>query len=163
MTPVNHKCHALWTRIILLMCAWIAGFSVAHAQQPITLYDDWFHAATCRILTTESGDSLTYTLAVTFDEGQIKVPQGSALQLLLKGGTRIELFTDREINKRKDVAKRRYRNRTDVYITCHYPITRKQLLLLEQNEITRLKALTDSGWIERRITNRKAFFNLQLP
>lgn len=162
MMPMKHKRFTLLARIFLLMCA-IAGAVQANGQQAVTLYDDWFHAATCRILTTSTGDSLAYTLAVTFDEGQIKVPQGSALQLILKGGMRIELFTDREINKRKDISKRRYRNRTDVYITCHYPITRKQLEMLSQNEITRLRAATDNGWIERRITNRKAFQYINLP
>ena len=163
MTRLKLQRNVILMRIAVLMCICGTAVKTANAQQPITLYDDWFHAATCRILTTEIGDSLAYTLAVTFDEGQIKVPEGSSLVLMIKGGTKLELFTDRDINKRRDVTKRRYRNRTDVYITCYFPITREQIILLMQNEITRLKFSTENGLIERRITNRKAFFNFSLP
>ncbi|MBO4871641.1 MAG: hypothetical protein J5565_06645 [Muribaculaceae bacterium] len=121
------------------------------AQQRTTLYDEWFHAASCALHREVKGDSAVYCLAVTLDEGDISVPKGSRLYLRLRGGITVELTSDRDVTRR-DVTRRRFVGRTDSYITCHFPITEDQLLQLHEHDLMQLRLETEQGWIQRRAT-----------
>ena len=142
----------------MFLCKRVISFSLllasvltALAQQRTTLYDEWFHAASCTLHREVKGDSAVYCLAVTLDEGDISVPKGSRLLLRLRGGITVELTSDRDVTRR-DVARRRFVDRTDSYITCHFPITEEQLMQLHEHDMMQMRLETEHGWIQRRIT-----------
>ena len=155
LCPIAHSQQVVILFILAFAAMWPG---ICQAQARVVLYDDWFHAATCRLLTDTLDGEPRHTLAVTYDEGNVVVPMGSALIFTLRGGKTVELTSDREVDARRDVQRRRYRTHTDVYITCFYPVAEDQLALLAQHEVTRLKIMTATGWIERKATNRKASF-----
>jgi hypothetical protein len=140
----------LATRAIILVVA-LTVLQPAHGQRRVMLYDDWFHSASCYLHREVIGDSITYCLAVTLDEGNISVPAGSKLQIRLRGAVNIELTSSRGTS-RADVSRRRYATHTDRYVTCHYHIGESQLLQLHEHELLRLRIETAQGWIERRAT-----------
>lgn len=123
----------------------------AIGQKRATLYDDWFHSASCTLHREVEGDSIIYCLAVTFDEGNITIAPGCRLQMRLRGGGTVELVSARPAT-RADVWQRRYTTHTDRYVTYHYHINEDQLLMLHEHELLRLRIETTRGWIERRAT-----------
>ena len=127
----------------------LASLTSMLGQRRVSLYDEWFHAATCQLHREVAGDSTVYCLAVTLDEGNISVPAGSKLQIRLRGAVNIELTSAREVNKH-DMHRRRYAGHTDNYITCHYHITESQLVQLSEHEMMQLRIETAQGWIVRR-------------
>ena len=136
---------------IMTMAVAMTAVLPAAAQRRVMLYDDWFHSASCMLHREVDGDSVTYCLAVTLDEGNVSVPAGSRLQLRLRGGATVELTSSRGTT-RADVTRRRYATHTDRYITCHYRIGEDQLLQLHEHEMMRLRIETSQGWLERRAT-----------
>ncbi len=130
---------------LLLLLAFAVG-----AQRRVTLYDEWFHEARCELVSELRGDSTVYWLLLTFDEGDISIPRGSQLVLRLRGGIDITLVSDREVTK-ADITLRRWRDRSDRIITCYYPVTEEQLVLLHEHDLRHLRIESSQGWIERRI------------
>ena len=95
------------------------GSRYVRSQQEV-MYDDFFHAARFAVeATANAGGLVTFTLEVTYDEGLLDVAQGDSLTLILRGGDRIVLKTDREVS-RAVIVKRHYRTYNDYYVTCHY-------------------------------------------
>lgn len=137
-------------RRIIIWCFFAVMLAIAiHGQRRVSLYDEWFHSASCVLHREVSGDSLAYCLAVTLDEGNIFVPAGSKLQIRLRGAVNIELTSTREVTSR-DIHRRRYATHTDSYITCHYHISESQLVQLSEHEMMQLRIETAQGWIVRR-------------
>ena len=118
-------------------------------------YDHYFDAATFAIEAHASADTVAYWLVMTYDEGSISVPRGSQLLIHLRDRSVITLATDREVGKR-DVLLRRWRNRTNQYIRCHYPITLAQLGRILDKDIYKLEISTARGIIVRRTRNFKS-------
>ena len=118
-------------------------------------YDHYFDAATFAIEAQASADTVAYWLVMTYDEGRISVPQGSQLLIHLRDRSVITLATDREVGKR-DVLLRRWRNRTNQYIRCYYPITLAQLGRILDKDIYKLEISTARGIIVRRTRNFKS-------
>lgn len=133
--------------IIAILLATIP--TATYGQRRVSLYDDWFHAATCQLHREVDGDSSVYCLVITLDEGNINVPKGSKLQMRLRGAVNIELTSARDVTKH-DIHYRRYAGHTDRYITCHYHIGEDQLMLLHEHEMMQLRIETSQGWIVRR-------------
>ena len=134
--------------MLILAIVILTSFLSMVGQRRVSLYDEWFHAATCQLHREISGDSAVYCLAVTLDEGNISVPAGSRLQMRLRGAVTIELTSARAVTSR-DTQHRRYATHTDSYITCHYHITEDQLLQLSEHEMMQLRIETAQGWIVR--------------
>ena len=118
-------------------------------------YDHYFDAATFAIEAQASADTVAYWLVMTYDEGRISVPRGSQLLIHLRDRSVITLATDREVGKR-DVLLRRWRNRTNQYIRCYYPITLAQLGRILDKDIYKLEISTARGIIVRRTRNFKS-------
>ena len=137
-------------RVVTVAALLLLLASGAGAQRRVALYDEWFHEAHCELVSELRNDSTVYWLVLTFDEGDITIPRGSQLVLRLRGGIDITLVSDREVTK-ADITLRRWRDRSDRIITCYYPVTEEQLVLLHEHDLRHLRIQTSQGWIERRI------------
>ena len=133
--------------VLLHLCAAVSPDQV--------LYDRYFDAATFALEAQPSGDTVAYWLVMTYDEGLIQVPQGSELLLRLRDRSTITLATDREVG-RGDVLLRRWRDRTNHYVRCHYPVTRDQLGRMLDKDVYRLEITTARGTIVRPVRHFKS-------
>lgn len=139
--------------VIGMVLWWMGAWAVVSPQQ--VAYDHYFDAATFAIEAQASADTVAYWLVMTYDEGRISVPRGSQLLIHLRDRSVITLATDREVGKR-DVLLRRWRNRTNQYIRCYYPITLAQLGRILDKDIYKLEISTARGIIVRRTRNFKS-------
>ena len=115
------------------------------------MYDDFFHSATFAVAAhANAGGLVTFTLEVTFDEGMLNVSQGDSLTLVLRGGDRIILTTDRDLS-RADIIKRHYRTYNDYYITCYYPLSSYDIQRITRNRVTKISAQTDDFTFDRKL------------
>ena len=99
-------------------------------------------------------------LEVTYDEGLIEVLQGDSLTLVLRGGDRIVLKTDRDVT-RADIVKRHYRTRNDYYVTCHYPISTYDIQRITRNRVTKMSAQTQGFTFDRKLDKFQDRFRRQ--
>lgn len=139
--------------ILLLNFAASTAWAVISPEQ--VAYDHYFDAATFAVEAEVSADTMAYWLLMTYDEGRIQVPQGSELTLHLRDRTTIVLTTDREL-RREDIMLRRWRDRTQYYITCRYPITHEQLNRIISKDAYRLEIQTSQGLITRSVRGLNA-------
>lgn len=149
--------HAIWVAVVLVVArTW------AVVSPPQVAYDRYFDAATFAVEAVSSGDTVAYTLLLTYDEGSIRVPQGSTLTIHLRDRSTIVLASDREV-ARRDITMRRWRNHTIRYVTCHYPITASQLARIQDKDAYRLVIETARGPITRQLRgfNRRLVNALQ--
>lgn len=110
------------------------------------LYDDFFHAARFAVAATaNAGGLVSFSLVVTYDEGMLQVSRGDSLTLVLRGGDRIILTTDRDVT-RSDIVKRHYLTYNDYYITCHYQMSTYDVQRISRNRVTKLSASTSGGY-----------------
>ena len=123
-------------------------WAVVSAEQVV--YDHYFDAATFALAAEASGDTVAYRLLITYDEGRIDVPAGSALTLHLRDRSTIRLATVRDLG-RADVMVRRWRDHTSYYVTCHYALTRSQLARMLEKDVYRLEIETAQGVIVRPV------------
>lgn len=144
-SPIRHFC--LWMVLI-----WMGAGAVVSPEQVV--YDRYFDAAMFALEVQSSGDTVAYWLVMTYDEGLIQVPVGSELLLRLRDRTTITLATDREVG-RSDVLLRRWRDRTNYYVRCHYPVTRDQLGRMLDKDVYRLEITTARGPIVRPVRHFK--------
>ena len=120
------------------------------SQQDV-MYDDFFHAASFAVSATiNAGGLVSFSLEVTYDEGLLEVSEGDSLTLVLRGGHRIILKTDRDVT-RADIVKRHYRTYNDYYVTCHYPISTYDVQRISRNRVTKLSAQTDKFTFDRKL------------
>ena len=125
------------------------------------MYDDFFHAARFAVAAVaDAGGLLTFSLEVTFDEGLLYVTQGDSLTLVLRGGDRIVVKTDRDVTK-ADILKRHYRTYNDYYVTCHYPISNYDIQRLTRNRTTKISVQTDRFTFDRKIEKFQDRFRKQ--
>lgn len=125
------------------------------------MYDDFFHAARFAIAATaDASGILSFSLEVTYDEGLLRVSQGDSLTLVLRGGDRIILTTDREVT-RADIVKRHYRTYNDYYVTCHYPISTYDIQRITRNRVTKLSASTQEMDFDRKLDKFQDRFRRQ--
>ena len=130
------------------------------SQQEI-MYDDYFHTARFAVsATAHPGGLLTFTLEVTYDEGLLRVSQGDSLTLVLRGGDRVVLKTDRDVT-RADILKRHYRTYNDYYITCRYPMSNYDIQRITRNKVTKLSAQTGTMTFDRRLDKFQDRFRRQ--
>lgn len=140
-------------RVMAILGVVVTALRVAAVVSPAQVaYDHYFDAATFALLAEHSADTVAYHLVMTYDEGKILVPAGSTLTLHLRDRTAITLATDREVS-RGDVLLRRWRDRTNCYITCYYPILASQLSHLLSHDVYRLEIGTARGIIVRSVRN----------
>lgn len=130
------------------------------SQQEV-LYDDFFHAARFAIAaTTDGSGTVSYTLEVTYDEGLLDVARGDSLTLVLRGGDRIVLKTDRAVTK-GDILKRHYRSYNDYYVTCHYMMSAYDIQRLARNRTNKLSAQTQRFTFDRKLDKFQDRFTRQ--
>lgn len=130
------------------------------SQQEV-LYDDFFHAAKFAVsAVADAGGLVTFSLEVTFDEGMLHVARGDSLTLVLRGGDRIVLKTDRDMT-RADILKRHYRTHNDYYVTCRYPMSNYDIQRITRNRVTKLSAQTDDFTFDRKLNNFQDDFRRQ--
>lgn len=130
------------------------------SQQEV-LYDDFFHAA--RFAVAANADAMglvTFSIEVTYDEGLLQVSRGDSLTLVLRGGDRIVLTTDRDVT-RTDIVKRHYRSYNDYYVTCHYMLSSYDIQRITRNRVTKLSAQTDSFTFDRKLDKFQDRFRRQ--
>ena len=120
------------------------------SQQEV-MYDNFFHAARFAVSARVSASGLVaYSLEVTYDEGLLKSSQGDSLTLVLRGGARIILKTDRDVT-RADIVKRHYRTYNDYYVTCHYPMSTYDVQRISRNRVTKLSAQAGDFIFDRKL------------
>ena len=125
------------------------------------MYDDFFHAARFAVAAVADASGLvSFSLEVTYDEGLLKVSQGDSLTLVLRGGDRIVLYTDREVT-RNDIVKRHYRTYNDYYVTCHYLMSNYDIQRITRNRVTKLSAQTDKFSFDRKLEKFQDRFRRQ--
>ena len=118
---------------------WEDGTRYVCSQQEV-LYDDFIHAARFAVsATVVAGGMMAFSLEVTYDEGLLHVSQGDSLTLVLRGGDRIILKTDRDVT-RADIVKRHFRTHNNYYVTCHYPMSTYDVQRIRRNRVTKLSA-----------------------
>ena len=125
------------------------------------MYDDFFHTARFAVeATANSGGLVTFSLEVTYDEGLLNVARGDSLTLVLRGGDRLVLKTDRDVT-RADIVKRHYRSYNDYYVTCHYPLNTYDIYRITRNRVTKLSAQTDRFTFDRKLDKFQDRFRRQ--
>ena len=125
------------------------------------LYDDFFHSARFAIAaTSDDYGFVTFSLEVTYDEGLLHVSQGDSLTLVLRGGERVILTTDRDVT-RADILKRHYLTYNDYYVTCHYPMSTYDVQRITRNRVTKLSAQTDKFTFDRKLDKFQDRFRRQ--
>ena len=130
------------------------------SQQEV-MYDDFFHAARFAVAAVaDAGGLVTFSLEVTYDEGLLQVTQGDSLTLVLRGGDRIILKTDRDVT-RADILKRHYRTYNDYYVTCHYPLSNYDIQRLTRNRTTKISVQTDRFTFDRKLDKFQDRFRRQ--
>jgi hypothetical protein len=130
------------------------------SQQEV-MYDDFFHAARFAVAAVaDAGGLVTFSLEVTFDEGMLHVSRGDSLTLVLRGGDRIVLKTDRDVT-RADIQKRHYRTYNDYYVTCHYLMSNYDIQRITRNRITKLSVQTDDFTFDRKLNKFQDNFRRQ--
>ena len=136
------------------------GSRYVRSQQEV-MYDDFFHAARFAVEATANASGLvTFMLEVTYDEGLLDVAQGDSLTLILRGGDRIVLKTDREVT-RADIVKRHYRTYNDYYVTCHYLMSSYDIQRITRNRVTKISAQTDDFTFDRKLDKFQDKFRRQ--
>lgn len=159
--------------VILLMSALspaLAQVSVDHfredgsryvCSQQEVLYDDFFHAARFAVAAVaDAGGLVSFSLEVTFDEGMLHVSRGDSLTLVLRGGDRIVLKTDRDVT-RADILKRHFKSHNKYYVTCHYAMSAYDIQRITRNRVTKLSAQTDEFTFDRKLNNFQDCFRRQ--
>lgn len=132
---------------------------VRSAQE--VMYDDFFHAARFAVeATADAGGLVSFSLEVTFDEGLLDVSRGDSLTLVLRGGDRIILMTDRDVT-RSDVVKRHFLTYNNYYVTCHYPISTYDIQRITRNRVTKLSASTQNFDFDRKLDKFQDRFRRQ--
>ena len=125
------------------------------------MYDDFFHAARFAVAATaNAGGLVSFSLEVTYDEGLLKISSGDSLTLVLRGGDRIVLYTDRDVT-RGDIVKRHYRTYNDYYVTCHYEMSNYDIQRITRNRVTKLSAQTDEFTFDRKLDKFQDRFRRQ--
>lgn len=164
-------------RTSMLMLAAVLGVLSASAQvsvdyymddgsryvcsQQEVMYDNFFHAARFAVAATANpGGLISFSLEVTFDEGLLYVSQGDSLTLVLRGGDRVVLTTDRNVT-RADIVKRHYLTYNDYYVTCHYQMNTYDIQRISRNRVTKLSAQTDRFSFDRKLENFQDRFRRQ--
>ena len=130
-------------------------------SQQETLYDDYFHAA--RFAVAASADAaglVSFSLEVTYDEGLLNVVRGDSLTLILRGGDRIVLTTDRDVS-RGDIVKRHYLTYNDYYVTCHYPMSAYDIQRISRNKVTKLSFQSEAFTFDRKLDKFQDRFRRQ--
>lgn len=130
------------------------------SQQEV-LYDDFFHAARFSVAATaDAGGLVTFSLEVTYDEGMLHVSAGDSLTLVLRGGDRVILTTDRDVT-RADIVQRHYLTYNDYYVTCYYPMSTYDVQRITRNRVTKLSAQTDRFTFDRKLDKFQDRFRRQ--
>lgn len=160
--------------IAAVLLAWIApamsqvsvdhftgdGTRYLRSRQEV-MYDDFFHSATFAVAATANPEGLvTFMLEVTYDEGLLHVSQGDSLTLVLRGGDRVIVTTDRDLS-RGDVAKRHFKARNVYYTTCHYPLSTYDIQRITRNRVTKISAQTDDFTFDRKLDKFQDKFRRQ--
>ena len=136
------------------------GMRYVCSQQEV-MYDDFFHAARFAVAAVADASGLvTFSLEVTYDEGLFDVAQGDSLTLVLRGGDRIILKTDRDVT-RADIVKRHYRTYNDYYVTCHYPMSTYDIQRITRNRVTKLSSQTQHYTFDRKLDKFQDRFRRQ--
>lgn len=136
------------------------GMRYVCSQQEV-MYDDFFHAARFAVAAVaDAGGLVTFSLEVTYDEGLLHVMQGDSLTLVLRGGERIVLKTDREVT-RADIVKRHYLTYNDYYVTCHYPMSSYDIQRITRNRVTKLSSQTQNFTFDRKLDKFQDRFRRQ--
>lgn len=130
------------------------------SQQEV-MYDNFHHAARFAVSATVSyGGLVSFTLEVTYDEGLLQVSQGDSITLVLRGGDRIVLKTDRDVS-RADIVKRHYLTYNDYYVTCYYPINNYDIQRITRNRVTKMSIQTDKYSFDRKLDKFQDRFKRQ--
>lgn len=136
------------------------GTRYVRSQQDV-MYDDFFHAARFAVeATADASGFVTFSLEVTYDEGMLHVSKGDSLVLVLRGGDRVILTTDRDVT-RADILKRHYLTYNDYYITCHYAMSTYDIQRITRNRVTKLSAQTDRFTFDRKLDKFQDRFRRQ--
>ncbi len=141
-------------------CYWEDGTRYVCSQQEV-MYDNFHHAARFAVSArVHAGGLVTFALEVTYDEGMLHVSEGDSLTLVLRGGNRIILRTDREVT-RADIVKRHYHTYNAYYVTCHYPMSTYDVQRISRNRVTKLSAQTDEFTFDRKLDKFQDNFRRQ--
>lgn len=125
------------------------------------MYDDFFHTARFAVAATaDAAGMVTFSLEVTYDEGLLHVTAGDSLTLVLRGGERVVLKTDRDLT-RADIVKRHYRTYNDYYATCYYPMTTYDIQRITRNRVTKVSVQTDRFDFDRKLDKFQDRFRKQ--
>lgn len=132
---------------------------VCSAQE--VLYNDFFHTAHFAVeAITDASGLMMFSLQVTYDEGLLSVSRGDSLTLVLRGGNRIILTTDRDVT-RSDILKRHFKNENIYYVTCHYELREHDIQRITRNRVTKMSVQTDEFDFDRKLDKFQDRFRRQ--
>lgn len=159
--------------VLLTVLAWFtpmsAQVSVDHyrsdgtryvCSQQEVMYDNYFHAAHFAVSATVNNGMISFSLEVTYQEGLLHVSRGDSLTLVLRGGNRIILKTDRDVG-RDDIDKRHFKDRNEYYVTCHYTMSTYDIQRITRNRVTKLSSQTDRFTFDRKLDKFQDRFRRQ--
>ena len=129
------------------------------SQQDV-LYDNYFHSARFAVSATVENGMISFSLEVTYQEGMLQVSQGDSLTLVLRGGHRVVLKTDRDTG-REDIVKRHFKDRNEYEVTCHYTISTYDIQRITRNRVTKLSSQTDKFTFDRKLDKFQDRFRQQ--
>lgn len=137
----------IWSLAIGLMalCA-----SARSRTEAVELYDDYFRAATIAVEFEQQADTIAYWLAVTYEEGDIRVFENSELTFVMRDRSKVTVKTEHRV-RRNDVLVRRFPDYTMRYVTCRYPIDERQLMRLLAMETRRVDVTVSRGRFSRYV------------
>ena len=161
-----------WNILIMVLCGTIPltaqvsvdlyrndGTRYVCSQQEV-MYDNFFHSARFAVSATVTNGMVSFSLEVTYQEGMLHVSQGDSLTLVLRGGNRIVLKSDRDV-ARDDITKRHFRDCDEYYVTCHYLISTYDIQRITRNRVTKLSAQTDNFTFDRKLDRFQDRFRRQ--
>lgn len=129
------------------------------SQQEV-MYDNYFHAARFAVSATVNNGIVSFSLEVTYQEGMLHSSQGDSLTLVLRGGDRVVLKTDRDVG-RDDIIKRHFRDRNEYYVTCHYMMSNYDIQRITRNRVTKLSSQTGDMTFDRKLDKFQDRFRRQ--
>ena len=124
------------------------------------MYDNYFHSARFAVSATVNNGMIAFSLEVTYQEGMLHISRGDSLTLVLRGGNRVVLKTDRDTG-REDITKRHFLDRNEYYVTCRYTMSSYDIQRITRNRVTKLSAQTDHFTFDRRLDKFQDRFRRQ--
>ena len=122
------------------------------STSPEVFYDNYFGSATMALeLALHPDGTADCLMAVTFDEGDLRFAAGDALEMRLRGGSRVTLHAVSG-TQRKDVWRVPHGDRVDELVTVRYRVVLEQLAQLLEGTVTSVGVTARESSFNRKVS-----------